>query len=155
MGGFFAVTMALSLQPTTCTEMVLITTFMTFLAPHWALTSQVGLGTLAACLTRATFTFVAIVVPGFEGLDLVNGGCHCYSTTNLVPIEVFHHAFMLLGMFKELFICDSFSFLLLPYLFLDLKVFGHVKTKNQNWRISAKTNSGASTGHLTWWSAAL
>ena len=27
--------------------------------------------------------------------------------------------------------------------------------KNQNWRFSAKTNSGAPTGHLTWWSAAL
>ena len=24
-----------------------------------------------------------------------------------------------------------------------------------NWRFSAKTNSGAPKGHLTWWSAAL
>ena len=25
----------------------------------------------------------------------------------------------------------------------------------RNWRFLAKTNSGAPTGHLTWWSAAL
>ena len=125
-GAFLAISFALWLGSTTSTEMVIITKFMTFLVPCWVLTLQVGLGTIATCLTRATSTFLA-VVPGFEGLDLINGGCHCYSTTGLVLVEVFHSAFMLLGMFKELLIGHIFAILLLPYPFLDIKVFGCMK----------------------------
>ena len=107
-----------------CRRHDIIITFMTFLAPCWTLTSWVELGTLVACLTAATFAFVAIAVPGFEDLDLVNGGCSCHSTSCLVPIEVFHCTFMLLGMFKEVVVGDVSVFILLLHPFLDLKVFG-------------------------------
>ena len=95
-------------------------------APHWALTSWVGLGTLAACLTGTTSTFVAIVVPECEGLDLINGSCRCYSTSGLVLIEVFHHAFMVLGMFKRRFT----AFLLLPYPSPNIEGFGCMKSSS-------------------------
>ena len=83
--------------PTTCTEMIFISTLVTFLAPHWAFSRQVRHATFAACLPGATLGSMAITFPEFEGSDLVYGGCHCNSSIGLVAVEVPDCCLMLFG----------------------------------------------------------
>ena len=83
--------------PTTCTEMIFITTLVTFLAPCWAFSTWVRHATFTACLPKATLGSLAITFPEFEGSDLVYGGCHYKSSIGLVSVEVPDCCLMLFG----------------------------------------------------------
>ena len=83
--------------PTTCTEMVFITTLVTFLAPCWAFSRQVRHNAFATYLPGATLGSWAITFLKFEGSDLIYGGCHCNSSIGLVSVEVPDCCLMLFG----------------------------------------------------------
>ena len=85
------------LRPTLCTEVVFIATLVTFFAPCWAFSRQVGHSTLTAYLT-ITFGSLALTFPLLEGPDLVYCGCHCNSSIGLVSLEVLDSCLVLLGM---------------------------------------------------------
>ena len=97
---FAAVPGAFLLQPTTCTEIIFISTLVTFSAPGTAVSWQVGHTILAACFTIATLGFVPITFLELEGFYLIDGGHLSHSSIRLVSVEVLDGCLMLLGMFQ-------------------------------------------------------
>ena len=87
-GWSFGVLGALLLQPTTCTKIVFIYTFMTFLALCWAFSQWMRHAAFTTCLTWATLGSVVIAFPEIEWLDLIYGCCCCNSTIGFVLVEV-------------------------------------------------------------------
>ena len=108
--------------PTTSTEVVLSSTFVTFLAKCWTISWWMWCTAFAAYSTWSTFGSVdCVAFLELEGLYLINCSSYHSSTIGLVPVEVLDCHLVFFCVLEECFICDILSLLFGPNPFLTSK----------------------------------
>ena len=88
--------------PTLRTKMILIPTFMTLIAPHWAFSWWMRCSTLTTyfTLTPGPGSSLRSLAFSCEGSDLVDRGRRCNSSIGLVSVKVLDGCFMLFCMLQ-------------------------------------------------------